>query len=66
MNCEAVDVIVVLPEEGLGVGGFVVDNAKCSTVVDELLAVLSVKEVVAHIVAAVSKDILEFEVGIGG
>jgi hypothetical protein len=66
MHGQAVNVIVMLAEEGLLVGGPVVDYTKCCTVIDQLLLVVGVEQIVADIVAPVSEHVLEFEVGVGG
>jgi len=66
MHGQAVNVVVVFAEEGLLVGGPVVDYAKSCTVIDQLLLVVGVEQIVAHIVAPVPENILEFEVGVGG
>ena len=66
MQGQTVDVVVVLTEEGLSVGGLVVHNAECCGVIHQLLLVMSVEQIVAHIVAPVTEDILQLEVGIRG
>ena len=64
IDCHAMQVIVVLVEELLGVGLLVKHNAQCCSMVD-YFASRCVTDVVPSIVASIAVDVLKLESALG-